>query len=186
MQMISVIHNLIFPIFYFLSYGYVSVRVMVRDRSTEKHRSRQFLNAVEWEPVRLGSSIQKHAGSRKKKLGKKIFVQIFFEKFSNIFSSIFFFFFHYIFILHKIIWHVPEKNFIDIRQKKKIWSYFSLFRMYQIDHISKTKNQRIFLLFFPFYSAPSAWSTMSEWFCIIYKKWVIKTEGRGRGESAYP
>ena len=36
--------------------------VMVRDWSTEKHCSRQFLNDVERKPVRLGSSIQKHAG----------------------------------------------------------------------------------------------------------------------------
>ena len=35
---------------------------MVRDWSTEKHCSRQFWNAVEREPVRLESSIQKHVG----------------------------------------------------------------------------------------------------------------------------
>ena len=65
---------------------------------------------------------------------------------------------------------VPEKIFIDIGRKKNIWSYFSLFRVYQIDHISKTKNRRSFLLFFPFYSAPSASSIKSERFRIIHKK----------------
>ena len=53
-----------FPDFNFLSYGYVSVRIMVRDWSIEKHCSTQFLNAIERVPVRLESSIQKHAGSR--------------------------------------------------------------------------------------------------------------------------
>ena len=45
--------------------------------------------------------------------------------------------------------------------------------------IPQNLNIREFvLLFFPFYSAPSALSIMSEWFCIINKKRVIKTEGR--------
>ena len=158
--------------FYFLSHGYVSVRVMARDWSTEKYCSRQFWNAVEREPVRLVSSIQKHGGSRGAAplggAGGQSPPQIFF------FLKLKTFFL-------KIVWNVPEKIFIDIGRKKKFWSYFSLFRVYQIDHISKTKNRRIFLLFFPFYSAPFASSIRSEWFCIIYKKWVIKTEGRGGG-----
>ena len=37
---------------------------MAYDLSTEKYFSRQFWNAVERVPVRLESSIQKHAGSR--------------------------------------------------------------------------------------------------------------------------
>ena len=107
-----------FSDFYFLSYGYVSVRVMVRDWSTEKHCSRQFLNAVEREPVRLGSSIQKKAGSlpQKKNWRQKISTKNFREIFEHFFIEIFFFLKLKKKIL-KIVWNVPEIFFIDIGRK---------------------------------------------------------------------
>ena len=130
---VSVIHNLIFPIFIF------SVMVM-----------RVF-------ELWCVTDQQKDAIDHNKKK-------------STIFWEIFLTFFYQIFFSSKL-------HFFFLKSSETYQKKISLIsdEIFFFECIKSTIPQNInirefVLLFCPFYSAPSALSIMSEWFCIIYKK----------------
>ena len=63
-----------------------------------------------------------------------------------------------------------QKKFSLISDENKMLHIFHFLGCIKLTISQKLKIGEFFLVFFPFLSAPSASSIMSEWFCIIYKK----------------